>query len=95
MGADFKNVVIRKTLLKLYITTYIRLRLLCLKSYISVNNARIFMKFSESIFCPTNTWKDDIFFRRKLSSFHVFVGQNNMCDSWGMVDSPTRSTIYY
>ena len=45
----------------------------------------------------------------KMSSFHVFVGQNNMCNSWRIVDferslrfarsesiiSPTRCTILF
>ena len=49
MGTDFENVVMRKTRLKFYLSTYICLRLLRLKSYVFVNNARISMKFSENI----------------------------------------------
>ena len=50
MGTDFENVVMRKTRSKLYLPTYIRLRLLRSQSYIFVNNARIVMQFSQNIF---------------------------------------------
>ena len=49
VGINFENVIMRKTRLKFYIPTYIRLRLLRLKLYVSVNNARIFMKFLQNI----------------------------------------------
>ena len=62
METDFKNVVMKKTRLKSYLPTYIRLRLLRLKSYISLNNARLFMKFSQNIFqifyFPRMQWKN-------------------------------------
>ena len=50
MGTDFDTVVMKKTRLNFYLPTYISLTLLRLESYISVNNARIFMKFPQNIF---------------------------------------------